>query len=197
MNDNSLKKLIESLKLFPGITFKQAEKIAFFIISQKKGKETLEKVFSLANTIEKCEICGTFKKIGTQCSNCSKDFSSICVVETIADKNIIEKSESFKGSFHILGGVISPLENIMPEQLLIEPLFQRIKKGINEIIFALPSTIEGDATIEYIADKLSDFNVKISKIATGIPRSSKIDSMDRKTIADALNERKDITNQFS
>ncbi len=196
MIDNSLKKLIESLKTFPGITFRQAEKIAFYIVSKEEGKETLEKIANLANEIEKCEICGSFIKKGSECSNCLNNSSAICVVESIADKNIIEKTGSFSGSFHILGGVISPLENVLPEDLLISPLFQRVK-NVNEIIFALPSTIEGDATVEYIADKLSDFNVKISKIATGIPRSSKIDSMDRTTVAQALNERKDITNQFS
>jgi len=196
MEDNFLKHLIEQFKKLPGVTLKHSEKIVFALLQNDTLLTELKDAFYSLEKIEKCDSCGWMKKKGTECDNCEsskKESSIICVVESFSEKLAIEKKSDYKGTFHILGGVISPLEGILPEDLLIAPLVRKIKDGkTTEVIFATPSSIELEATIQYILDFIGETEVTLSRIARGIPTGSKLEHMDRSTISHAVHDRQKV-----
>lgn len=147
----------------------------------------------LKNNIEKCQLCWTFKEKNNNCIFCSslkRDKRVICVIESWRDLIKIEKSEGYRGLYHVLGGLICPLDGISAEDLTIKQLIDRVIQGCDELIFALRQTPEGEATVAYIASKLKNYDVKISCIATGLPVGSSLESMDRLTVSKALIERR-------
>ncbi len=189
-----IKKLIGFFKKFPGISLKHSEKIVFSILNSGELRHTLKEAVSLLDEIERCGICGYFKGRSEKCSNCLKDSRVICVVESFSDMLIIDKTAEFSGSFHITGGVISPLEGVLPEHLFIENLNQRIKdEKTEELILAISSTIEGEATVQYIIDSVRDSGVMISRIARGVPAGSRLEQIDAKTVSLALHDRHQIS----
>lgn len=144
-------------------------------------------------TIMTCPICCVWKERGKPCVFCDdekRDASIICVVETWQELLTIEKTEGYKGLYHVLGGTISPLDGVGPEDLSIDKLIVRMKPTVTEVIFATNQTPEGEATAAYIAKKLKDATVKVSCLARGIPVGSNIELMDKLTLYKALFDRR-------
>lgn len=194
MKKDALRKLIENFKLFPGVSVKYAEKMASALIQDEKLQKALTESVDLLQTIEKCPQCGWLKEKNETCENCSSNRLSLCVVENFNDKSAIEKTGFFSGTFHILGGLISPLEGILPENLLIEPLIENLRQEkYEEVFFALPASLEGDATFHYIIEALPEVHVKVSRIARGLPSGSRPSQMDFETISRAVRERHNVS----
>ena len=184
----SMRTLVEEFKKLPGISLKAAQKLSYSILCDPKMKNTLKKIIELSENVEICENCGAFKAAGAECANCASDSDIICVVATYGDMAAIERNGCFKGSFHILGGLIAPLEHILPENLRIAELKERVLANPGkEILLALPFSIEGDATTLYIKDSLENCDVKLSRIARGLPAGAAPDVLDRRTVLEAFN----------
>jgi recombination protein RecR len=190
MINSDIRKLIEELTKLPGISLKIAHKVAYSILNDNSLRGTMRNIVSITENIEVCSDCGFFRTKGSSCINCSGKSEEICVVATYSDMSAIERSGCYKGSYHILGGLIAPLENILPEDLTVEQLKKRVKSNDGvEILMALPFSIEGDATVLYIQDMLQGLNVKLSRIARGLPSGATLDVLDRRTVLEALQGR--------
>ena len=148
--------------------------------------------------IFRCKICGSLKSISTGCNNCENSkskYNKICVVESIADQWSIENSNIYQGYFHILGGTLSSSTNQRKEDLLISSLVDRAKKdSIEEVIIATSVTVEGQTTAHYIKDSLRDTNVKVSRLAQGLPVGGEIESLDDGTLFSAFKNRRWVKN---
>ena len=194
MTQNLVRELIEGFKKLPGISLRHSEKLVYALLGNSTLRSGFEDTLQLLKKIHQCDRCGCFYNSGEACFNCEKQSEKICIVSTYSDMLAIENSAEFSGSFHILGGVVAPLDGVMPEDLLIEPLVDQLKsKSIKEVVLALPSTIEGEATVHYIFDKIKDFDIDITRIGRGLPSDAKVEFMDRRTISIAFNERQKIT----
>jgi len=190
MVQEDVKKLIEEIKKLPGISFRTARRITYSMLNDQDLRTVFSNVFQLSQQIEACKRCGFFKKKEEQCINCESLDKEICVVATYSDFNAIERTGCFSGSYHILGGLISPLDNIFPEDLLIDQLKERVNSTGNprfiEVLLALPFSIEGDATSLYIKDILDNLDIKLSRVARGLPCGTAPDVLDRKTVLEAF-----------
>ena len=197
MYPNSIKKLIESFKCLPGIGSKSAERLAFSMIDFDKDNLTAfsEAVIGLRDNIHKCVECGNISD-EELCSICSSDVRNkkiVFVVEKAKDIILFEKLNVYNGVYHVLEGLISPIDGIGPDDISIESLLDKIdENGVEELIFALKPSIEGEATMQYISRILGDKNVKISKIATGIPMGTDMEYIDSLTLELAIDERKKV-----
>lgn len=186
--------LIESFKKLPGIGEKTAERLALSTLNM--DDDTIE-IFSnslkeVKNKIKKCEKCGSYteEEICDICKSETRDHSTMCVVEE--SKNVIqfEKVGTFNGVYHVLGGLISPLDGVNPENINLNTLKKRIKEeNIKEVILAIKPSIEGETTALYISKMLEDKNIKITKIAHGIPMGADIDYIDPLTLEIAMEDR--------
>jgi len=182
-----VRQLVEEFKKLPGISFKNAQKLAYSVLNEPALKTVLKNIVSITEKIEVCEYCGFFRTHSSKCVNCSEKSDEICVVATYSDMLAIERTCCFSGSYHILGGLIAPLENTLPEDLLVEQLKKRAETNPGvEILLALPFSIEGDATSLYIRDVLDGLNVKLSRIARGLPAGCAPDVLDRRTVLEAF-----------
>lgn len=197
-----VKQLVNELNKLPGVGVKSAQKMAYYILkSPKSYSKKIQEILSLIErNIHSCPICFNFtdKEICEYCTDQNKSNQTICVVEEPFDIERIESSQSFTGKYHVLQGVISPLEDIKPEDIKIKELINRINNpihsdyNIKELIFALDADLEGDTTVLYIANLLSDKNIKITRLAYGIPIGSNIDYVDSRTISKALENRMEL-----
>ena len=193
-----IEELIKAVSKFPGLGPKSAKRIILKLINNKDEimKPTINALVNVYKNISRCNNCGALKSLKHECNNCNnlqKKFSKICVVENIADQWSIESSNIFIGYFHILGGTISLNKSDDKESLLINSLVQKVRNNsIDEVILATSSTVEGQTTAFYIQDKLKDFNVKISRLAQGIPVGGEIENLDDGTLVSAFKNRKEI-----
>jgi len=194
MTLSSVKSLIEQAKRLPGLTHRQAEKLVYSLLADKEILDIIDEFSESAKKLKRCEQCGWFvDTASSSCENCTVATDVICVVPTFSDMLTIQRTGAFNGSYHILGGLVSPLENILPENLLIEPLVTRTQNGITqELILAFPDSVEAEATLHYIVDAVGASGVTISRFSRGIPSSSKIEYMDKRTVSLAFSERKPI-----
>ena len=193
-NINEIEDLIKIISKLPGLGPKSAKRIVLKLINNRN-----ELVKPMANTlaqvyknVTRCNSCGSLKSNSTGCMNCEnmrEKFNKICVVEDIADQWSIENSNIFKGYFHILGGTISSAGQ-RKEDLLINSLVERVKKDkIEEVILATSATVEGQTTAYYIKDSLKNLNIKITKLAQGLPVGGEIESLDDGTLISAFKNR--------
>tara|TARA_Y100001935_G_C17193896_1_gene451510 strand:- start:270 stop:881 length:612 start_codon:yes stop_codon:yes gene_type:complete len=196
-----IENLIKLISKLPGLGPKSAKRIILKMINNRHEilKPLTNNLNDVFKNIERCKICGILKSNNDPCNNCenkSKKYSKICVVENISDQWAIESSSVFQGSFHILGGTISDSNNSNNrENLLINSLIERINKdNIEEIILATSATVEGQTTAFYIQDSLKKINVKISKLALGLPVGGEIENSDDGTLISAFKNRKDLVN---
>ena len=197
MYPNSIKNIIECFKDLPGIGEKTAERLAFSLINFDKDKLTLfsEAIIGVRDKLTNCPICGniTEDKVCSICSDLNRNGKIIFVIEKAKDITLFEKINIYNGRYHVLGGLISPMEGIGPDDINILSLISRIEKDdVEEIILALKPSIEGETTMQYIKKILEKKNVKITRIATGIPIGTDIDYIDTMTLEFALEGRKDI-----
>lgn len=190
-----IEKLIKQVAKLPSLGSRSARRIVLQLI-KKKESLLLPLIDALANVsenIQTCEICGNFDT-SSPCSVCvssHRDGNTLCVVQDVADLWAMERVALFKGKYHVLGGVLSAMEGVAPEDLNIEPLAKRIdNENVKELILALPATIDGQITSHYLLSRFKDSGVKITTLAQGIPMGAELDYMDEGTIQLALNSRK-------
>ena len=193
MLPDSILQLINSLKKLPGVGSKTAERLAYFIYENEKSycDEFSNNLSILHDSIDECDSCFFFVEKGKNCiCKGNRDKSIICVVQKPKDVIAFE-STGFMGLYHVLGGVLSPLDQIGPDDLHIKELFNRIDENINEVILAMDTSLEGDATSIYISDQLDrlDLNIKITRLARGIPIGGQFEFIDEITLARAFDER--------
>lgn len=191
-----LSKLIEDLKMLPGVGEKTAERYAFSLL--EKSKEDRDSFTTSVNNLDKlrkCSICNyiTEDEICSICSDKTRNNKILCVVEDAKTVLLFEKMGTFKGQYHVLNGLISPIDNIRPEDLNIPALIKRvIDGGYTEVILAIKSTIEGETTSSYIKRLLKDSNVLVTRIANGIPIGAEIDYIDSMTLEMAFENRNEL-----
>jgi recombination protein RecR len=186
-----LEKAINEFSKLPGIGRKTALRLVLHLLRQ--DNETVEafgnSVITLKHDVKYCRVCHNISDtdVCLICSNPSRDASTICVVENIRDVMIIEATQQFKGLYHVLGGVISPMDGIGPGDLQIDSLVERVKAGgINEVIMALSTTMEGDTTSFYIYRKLEQTGVKLSVLARGVSVGDELEYTDEVTLGRSI-----------
>ena len=197
MYPKSLRELIESLKYLPGVGEKTAERYAFSLINQDEEKLEIlsEAILNSKRKIKKCSICNGLSEEDTCeiCSDINRDKEVLCVVEDPKSIFIFEKLGAFNGTYHVLSGLISPLDGISPNDIGLDKLIDRVKKEkFNELILAFKPSIEGETTSLYIKRILGDMNLSITKIASGVPMGADMEYIDAMTLERALIDRKEI-----
>ena len=193
----TITRLIEQLKHLPGIGQKTAQRLAFFIL-----REDREQALALADAIREakdkireCSICNNITDVDPcqYCTNAGRDRKIICVVEEPPNIVAVEKTRQFSGLYHVLGGALSPLQGIGPEQLKIKSLIERLKGGtVEEIILATNPTAEGEATAIYLSKLIKPLGVRVTRIAMGIPVGSDLEYADEVTMLKAMEGRRDL-----
>lgn len=190
----SVSKIIDALARLPGIGRKSAERLAYHLLRVPKS-EALALADAIRNVRENVRYCSECYGLaeGELCSICrdpKRDRTLLCIVEQPRDLMSLEQSGAFKGIYHVLLGRISPLDNMGPDQLTLEPLVERVRKGeIREIILATNPTVEGDGTALYIANLLAEYPVTLTRLARGITSGSILEYTNKEILADALNGR--------
>jgi len=199
MNESSeiLENLINSFAKLPGIGRKTARRLAYFIINSDSSTagDFARSVIEAKNKLGLCSICYNLTEHDTCeiCRDNRRDTGIICFSENFSDLYLFEKLSIHKGSYHVLGGLISPLDGINPSSLKLSQLFDRIDNNdVSELIIGLNHSVEGDTTALYIADRLKNKNIKISRLATGIPIGGEIEYTDEITLKQAFRDRKNI-----
>ena len=196
-NNTILSDLVDSLKCLPGVGPKSALRLAYHLLQRDRlGANQLSS--SISKALEKlnaCDLCNNFTESNTcsLCESTSRDDSLLCIVEMPTDLLMMEQTRSFKGHYYVLMGRLSPLDGIGPKELNLSKLIDRIKKSnFKEIIIATNFTSEGNATAQYIKDILKNTNFKVTRIARGLPMGGEIEYVDSGTLAQALEDRKNI-----
>lgn len=197
MYPKCIRNVIDCFKNLPGIGEKTAERLAFSLIGFSKENLTSfsAAITDIRDKITTCEICGNIadSNICNICSDKERNSNIIFVVEKAKDISLFEKINICNGKYHVLGGLISPLDGIGPDDININKLIDRIdKESVHEIIMALKPSIEGETTMQYIKKILENKNVRVTRIATGIPMGTDIEYIDAMTLEFALEGRKDI-----
>jgi len=201
-NISEIEELIKLISKLPGLGPKSAKRIVLKLVNNQNElvKPLVNTLAQVYKNVVRCNLCGTLKSNTSGCLNCENTknrFTKICVVEDIADQWSIENSNIFQGYFHILGGTISSAGN-KKEDLLINSLIERVRKDkIDEVILATSATVEGQTTAFYIQDSLKDTDVKVTKLAQGLPVGGEIESLDDGTLLSAFKNRSKINSNSS
>jgi recombination protein RecR len=188
----SLQALIQQLRHIPYVASKQVYRVALYLLtaSPDRAEKLIAAITHARSSMMLCEHCGSWAEQSSVCVVCAdpaRDASVVCVVEQWPDLYAIERLGEYRGRYHVLGGVLSPLEGIGPEQLRIKELSARLSsEPIREIIFAINPTPEGEATMSYVRTKLPDTGLLVSRLASGMPTGSHLSYLDRTTIHRAL-----------
>ena len=199
-NINEIEELVKLISKLPGLGPKSAKRIVLKFINNREEilKPTANALAKVFKNVSRCQSCGTLKSNLDGCKNCENTddkFNKICVVESISDQWSIESSNIYEGYFHILGGTVSSVGK-RKEDLLINSLIERVKKDkIEEVIIATSATVEGMTTAYYIKDSLKGINVKVSKLAQGLPVGGEIENLDDGTLFSAFKNRDGISNK--
>ncbi len=190
--------LIASLSRLPGIGPRSAERVALHLVQAEPGesKTLAETVLRARELIQFCSVCGalTEKSPCATCEDPQRDASVLCLVERAVDVLSIEKSRTFRGRYHVLGGKISPLDGVEPDDLRIPQLEARLKvEPVHELILALGTDVEGDATSNYLARRLARPELRITRIAHGLPAGTGLEYADELTLSRALEGRRELS----
>ena len=197
-NIPEIENLIKLISKLPGLGPKSAKRMILKMINNRQEllKPLAQNLSEVFKNVIRCKICGTLKSNNSPCDNCenkNKRFNKICVVENISDQWAIESSSIFQGYYHILGGTLSNNNSQNKEDLLINSLVERISRdNIDEVILATSATVEGQTTAFYIQDTLKKTNIKISKLAQGLPVGGEIENLDDGTLISAFKNRKKL-----
>ena len=197
MYPESLKNLIESFKLLPKKKKKTAERLAFHLINEDVEKTNFfaDSIREAKEKIRRCSICNciTDEEVCDTCKNENRNKDILCVVEDPKSIFLFEKVGTFSGKYHVLNGLISPLDGIDPDDIGIEKLIERVRKEkFKEVIIAVKQSVEGETTALYIKKILEGMNVKVTRIASGVPLGTDIEYIDSMTLERALQDRKEI-----
>jgi recombination protein RecR len=193
----ALENLIEQLHHLPGIGKKTAQRLAVFLLkdSDEYSHQLSQAILTVKEEVKSCKVCFniTESEICEICAHLRRDKSTICVVEDIVDIFAIEKSHEYNGVYHVLGGVISPLNGVLPENLRLSELVERSEQPeVSEILLALNPSTEGEATMIYISRLIKSIDKKVTRIASGIPLGSHLEFIDDATIGRAILGRREI-----
>ena len=198
MYPKNFEKLIAALETLPGVGNKTAQRYAFTMLekSQEQLDEMVEAISGLSR-IKRCKTCGFLsdEDEGVICKDKTRNFKLIMVVANPQDVVAIERTGSYKGSYHVLGGLISSSKGIYPEELRIEQLQKRIEPSTEEVIVALSPTMDGELTALYLDKILKDKNVLVTRLAHGLPMGSSLDYADDLTLIKAMDNRRKIENE--
>ena len=200
-NISEINKLIKLISKLPGLGPKSAKRIILKLINNRQElmKPLVQTLSDTYKNVIRCNNCGSLKSNDVNCENCqinTKKHNKICVVENIADQWTIETSSIFKGYFHILGGTLSSSNYQNKQDLLLDSLIERVKKNnIDEVILATSATVEGQTTAFYIQDILKNLDIKVSKLAQGLPVGGEIESLDDGTLISAFKNRKGLISE--
>ena len=193
----SIRRLIESFKMLPGVGEKTAERLAFSILDFDEDQVELfsNSIVDVSNNIKKCKICNnlTEKDICDICEDSTRNDELLCVVDDVKNIFIFEKMAMYNGLYHVLDGLISPMDGINPEDIGLEKLIDRIQNGnFKEVVFAFNPSIEAETTSMYIKRILSDTNIKFTRLASGVPMGANMEYIDSLTLERALSDRKEV-----
>ena len=191
----SLEQLVASLVRLPGIGRKTAQRIAFYLLKQPDvAREMADSIVQASSKLRPCPICFslTEEQECDVCSDPTRDQSVVCVVEEPADVLTLEQSGQHRGAYHVLGGILSPIDNVGPDDLHVKELLARAASGVREVIIATNPTTEGEATAIYVAEQLKTTGVRVTRIARGLPVGSDLDLADAETILRALEGRREL-----
>jgi len=194
-----LDRLVELLAKLPGLGPRSARRAALHLLKRRESlMEPLAAALrDTAREVRACSVCGNLDT-ADPCAICrdqKREGDTVCVVEEVADLWAIERSGAYKGRYHVLGGTLSALEGVGPEELRIAQLVERVKSGgAREVILALNATVEGQTTAHYIADRLAPLRVRVSRLAHGVPLGGELDYLDEGTLSAALAARQTVQN---
>jgi recombination protein RecR len=189
--------LISSLSKLPGVGPRSAERMALYLVQAESGavKQLAESILSARERVRFCEVCGALTE-ASPCAICTdprRDAAVVCLVERPVDILSLEKSGTFRGKYHVLGGKISPLNGVEPEDLRIASLEKRlVNEPIHEVVIALGSDVEGDATSYYLAKRLARAGLSVTRIAHGLPAGTGLEFADELTLSRALEGRREL-----
>lgn len=198
MYAESLAKLINELQKLPGIGPKSAQRLAFYLLgsSRKSIDELLAAILQAKERLKYCSVCFNITDIDPCkiCADDSRDAKLLCLVAEPKDLVAIERSGAYNGKYHVLGGVISPLDGVEPESLRIKELLSRLSRNtVQELVLAISATTEGEATGIYLTKILKPLGVKLTRIAYGLPVGADMDYADPATLSKALEGRREVT----
>ena len=192
---NAVELVIRALSRLPGIGRKSAQRVAYHLLkSPREETDTLIRALgNLRQSVHQCKRCFNFaeEEFCDICRDTRRDTAVICVIEEPQDIAPIEKTGEFAGQYHVLGGVLSPLDNIGPDELHIRPLLERLRDGVTEVIVAVNPTTEGDATTHYLAHVIKPLGIRVTRLARGLPAGGALEYADDITISSALRGRID------
>ena len=188
--------LVEKLSGLPGIGKKTAQRLTYYIMKQEREEaiSLAAAIVDVKDKVKHCSVCFNLTEVDPCriCSDTKRDRSVICVVENPSDVNAVEKSEVYHGVYHVLGGALSPLDNVGPDELHIRELTARLDDTVKEAIIATNPTVEGEATANYLADELARTGVRVTRIARGLPVGSDLELADQVTLSRSFEGRMDI-----
>lgn len=192
-----LSRLVEQFERLPGIGYKSAQRLAYYVLglSDDEVKQLSDSILEAHDKIHTCKVCCnlTDQELCSICRNESRDHSTICVVENPRDVVAMERTRDYSGSYHVLHGVISPLNGVGPDQLRIKELLDRVHSGeVREVIMATNPTVEGEATAMYVSRLLKPLGVKVTRLAYGIPVGGDLEYADEVTLSRALEGRSEL-----
>lgn len=192
-----LTKLIEQFERLPGIGRKSAQRLAFYVLSlsKERAQQFADAIVEAHEKIKKCKVCQslTETELCPICADQARDRSIVCVVENSQDVIAFERTKEYHGLYHVLHGLISPMDGIGPDQLYIKELLSRLNDGlVKEVVMATNPTVEGEATAMYLARLLKPMNVRVTRLAYGIPVGSNLEYADEVTLYRALEGRSEI-----
>jgi recombination protein RecR len=197
IREDPIKNLIDSLRRLPGVGEKTAQRFAYFIIGMtgRDARLIAQTIIEVKERIKVCSVCYNLTETDPCpiCTDPRRDRSIICVLEEPRDLIALEKSGSFKGVYHVLGGLVSPITNTGVDELRIEELRHRVTaEGVREVIIATNPTKEGELTSHLILQRLEDTNVRVTRIAQGLPAGGDLEYFDSQTLTAALTNRREL-----
>jgi recombination protein RecR len=194
-----IQNLVLALERLPGVGPKTASRLAFFLLRAPEdlSRQLAESLTALKSATGMCQNCFNITLVGQElceiCANPRRDESIICVVEEPLDVLALERTEAFQGRYHVLHGVLSPIEGVVPDDLKIRPLIERVRRGgVKEIILATNPSMEGDATALYLRQQLAPLGPRITRLARGLPVGGDLEYADQNTLMRALSGRQDM-----
>ena len=192
---SEIENLIKIFSKMPGLGPRSARRLVFHLIKKRKifMPPLIDSLAIVKESVKNCDQCGNIalENLCEICSDPKRDKSIICVVEEVSDLWAMDRSGVFRGVFHVLGGLLSPLDGIGPERLRMDNLTQRLKtEGVTELVLALGTTVAGQTTANYLLHELSGLNISITSLAQGVPVGGELDYLDDSTIIAAFNDRR-------
>lgn len=188
--------LAEQFAKLPGIGMKSAQKLAYYVLSmsESEAKAFSNAILNAHKTVKRCNVCCNFTELDCCpiCQSVKRDKTIICVVESPKDVDAIERTNEYKGLYHVLHGLISPIDKIGPEDLTVKQLLSRIDDNVEEIIMATNPTVEGEATAMYLSRLLKPIGVKVTRLAYGLPIGASLEFADEVTLYRAIENRNEI-----